>query len=72
LKRPAIIALSALVCVLAFLVYLRTRPAPGLEPMGDGDSAIVAWLALATAIVSLLATLVGLVQKLIELRQARP
>ena len=68
LRRPAIIVILAVICVIAFVVWQHYRPIPGIEAQGEDKSVMVAWLALATAIVTLLGTVVGLVQKLVELR----
>ena len=71
MKRPAYIVGAAVVCVIAFLVYLQTRPPSGIAPMGDESSATIAWISLAVAILSLATTVVGLIQKLIELRAGK-
>jgi hypothetical protein len=71
MKRPAYIIGAAVVSVIAFLVYLETRLPEGLTPMGDQSSTTIAWISLAVAIVSLATTVVGLIQKLIELRAGK-
>jgi hypothetical protein len=68
LNRWSVIIAAAVVAVLGLWAYLAYRIPPGVEPMGD-DSQTIAWVALATSIVSLLTALTGLVQKLIELRK---
>jgi hypothetical protein len=68
MKRPAVVVGGAVICVIAFIVYFATRTPEGVTPMGDESSTTVAWISLAVAIVTLVTTVVGLVQKLIELR----
>ena len=58
MKRPAFIISAAVVCVIAFIAYLATRTPAGIEAKG-GESETVAWVSLATATVSLVATIVG-------------
>ena len=67
LKRWSVIVGAAIVALVGFWGYFAYRIPLGVEPMGD-ESQTVAWVALATSIVSLLTALTGLVQKLIELR----
>lgn len=69
MKRTSYIIGAAVVCVIAFIVHFATRTPPGVEVMGD-ESETVAWVSLATAVLSLIATIVGLVQKAMELRHA--
>ncbi len=68
LKRWSVIVGAAIVALVGLWAYFAYRMPPGVEPMGD-DSQTIAWVALATSIVSLLTALTGLVQKLIELRR---
>ncbi len=69
MSHRAIAAVAALVTVAAFMVYLQTRPPPGLEPMGDDASVIIPWVSLATAVVGLLTAFVNLV---LAMRKSRP
>jgi hypothetical protein len=71
MRRPALIIGAAVICVIAFIVYLAMRPSGGVTPMGDESSATVAWTSLAVAALSLGTAVVGLIQKLVELRAAR-
>jgi hypothetical protein len=71
MKRPAYIIGAAVVCVIAFLVYLATRTPAGVAPMGDESSPSIAWISLAVAILGLATTIVGLIQKLMELRAGK-
>ncbi len=68
MSRRAIIVVATLVAVVAFVVYLQTRPPAGVEPMGDESSAVVSWIALATAVTGLLTALTNLV---LALRKSR-
>jgi hypothetical protein len=71
LRRPIVIVILTVICINACIVWQSYRPIPGIEAQGEDKSLVVAWLALATAVVTLLGTLVGLVQKLVELRARR-
>jgi hypothetical protein len=68
MKRPVYIVGAAVICVVAFFVYFATRMPEGVAPMDGESSATVNLISLATAIVTLLITILGLVQKLAELR----
>jgi hypothetical protein len=57
-----------LICAIAFIVYFAMRTPTGVTPMGDEGSATIAWISLAVAILTLVTTVVGLIQKLVELR----
>ena len=71
MKRPALIIGAAVVCAIALIVYFWTRTAAGIAPMGDDSSATIAWISLAIVALSLATAVVGLIQKLVELRAAR-
>jgi len=71
MKRPVLIVGAAVVCAIALMVYFATRPPEGIAPMGDDSPATIAWISLAIAALSLATAMVGLVQKLVELRAAR-
>ena len=68
MKRPVVIVGALVLGVLALIYYLQQLPPDGVEP--KGDEMTIAWISLAVSIVSLLTALVGLVQKVIELRHA--
>ena len=70
MKRPAIIIAAAVIGVIALIVYFTTRTPAGITPM-DGAPATIAWISLAIAILSLATAVVGLIQRLVELRAAR-
>lgn len=65
-KLPFIVAALAMSAI-GFSLYFTYRVPSGLEPKGE-SSETVALISLAIAVVSLLTSLVGLVQKVIELR----
>jgi hypothetical protein len=71
MKRPALIVGAAVVCAIALMVYLASRPPESIAPMGDNSPATIAWISLAVAALSLATAVVGLIQKLVELRAAR-
>jgi hypothetical protein len=68
MKRTGYIIGAAVICVVALTVYFLTLPPGDITAMGDEDSATIAWISLAVAILSLAAGVVGLVQKLVEFR----
>ena len=68
LKRPWVIAVLGALAVVSFLVYAATRPPADMELKGPEETA--AWLSLGTSVVSLLTALVGLLLKLLDLRNA--
>ena len=71
LKNPMFWGLLALIVGCAALaVYFQVRVPPGLEPMGDHSETIV-WVSLATAVVSLLTAVTGLVKAIVEARANR-
>lgn len=67
MKRPAVIIGGAVICAIAFIVYFAMRTPAGVAPMGDESSAAITWISLVVAVLTLMTTVVGLVQKLIEL-----
>ena len=71
MKRPACIIGAAVICVIALIVYFATRAPGGVTPMGEEVSATITWISLAVAALSLATAVVGLIQKLVELRAAK-
>jgi hypothetical protein len=69
MKRLPVIIGALLAFAVALAVWWSARTPPGIDAKG-GDAETLAWVSLATAVVSLLIATVGLVQKLIELRMA--
>lgn len=67
MRRPAVFIGAFVIGILALIIYFQQQPPAGVEPMGD-ESPMRQWLTLAIGIVSLLTALVGLIQKVIELR----
>lgn len=71
MKRPALIISAAVIGVIALIVHFATRAPDSITPMGEESSATIAWISLAVAALSLATAVVGLVQKLVELRAVR-
>ena len=69
MKSPAVIICALLIGVLALLLYAYQRPPEDVEVMSDQPMTLH-WLTLAIAILSLLTAVVGLIQKIIELRHS--
>lgn len=69
MKRPAVIIGATILGALALIFYLQQLPPEGVEP--KGDEMTLAWVSLAIAILSLLTAVVGLIQKVVELRHAK-
>ena len=67
LNKTWVILSAALLAGAAFFVFDRYREPAGVAAMGDGTETI-AWIALATAIVSMITAIIGLVQKILEIR----
>jgi hypothetical protein len=67
MKRPAIIG-AAVICVIAIVVHFASRTPEGITPMDGESSATIAWISLAVAALSLATAVVGLIEKLVELR----
>ena len=67
MKRPAVIVGASIIGFLALIFYFQQMPSDGVEPMGD-ESTTMQWLTLAIGIVALMTALVGMIQKIIELR----
>ena len=68
LKKAWVIIGAIILSVAAFSIFDRYRIPSGVTPMGDSGETI-AWIALATAIVSMITAIIGLVQKLVEVRK---
>ena len=66
LSKTWVIALATIIGATALLVFARYRVPPGVTPM-TADAESIAWIALATAVVSLISAAIGLVQKILEL-----
>ena len=70
MKSPVFIGAAVLVSLLAFVVFFYVRPPAGIEPLGD-ETTTVAYVSLATAIITLIVAVIGLIQKIIEARASR-
>jgi hypothetical protein len=71
MNRSVYIVSAAVIFVIALLVYFETRPPGDVTPMDDESSATIAWISLAVAALSLGTAVVGLIQKLVELRASK-
>lgn len=67
IRRPLFIGGAFATAVLCTLVYYQYRIPPGVAPQSDNGETI-AWISLATAIVSMITAIVGLLQKVLESR----
>jgi O-antigen/teichoic acid export membrane protein len=70
MKRTVIVITAAIVGLIGLGGYFWSAPSAGIEPMGDDAAAMIAWISLAVAIVGLTTSVVGLVQKFLELRSS--
>jgi hypothetical protein len=70
-RWPLIVAALLVLAAIRLWLFLATRPIPGVEPKGD-PATWLPWVSLAGSIVSLLAGLVTLALKVIEMRGAKP
>ena len=68
LKKTGVMVSAVILGITALIIFDRYRTPSDVTPMGSNEETI-AWIALATAIVSMVTALVGLMQKLIELRK---
>jgi hypothetical protein len=67
LKRPMIIGIAVLVAVVGLALFFTYRVPPGVAPKG-GSAETIAWLGLAAAVASMLTAIIGLIQRILELR----
>lgn len=67
MKRTWVIVLLLAIAVAAFVYYLQNRPLEGVETKGPED--IMAWVSLATSMVSMLGSVAGLILKLFDIRE---
>lgn len=65
LKKTAVIILLVILAIILFYVYDYYKLPEGVE-VKSGNQETIAWVSLATSIVSLLTAVVGLVQKILE------
>lgn len=71
LKRTGVIIFFIVVSAIAFYIYQTQYLPAGVTPMSGENAEKIAWISLATALVSLLIAIVGLIQKFIELRMVK-
>jgi len=68
LARSWMLALLAIIAVGGLYLFYAYRIPPGVAPKGDANETI-ALIGLASAVVSMITAVVGLAQKLLELRK---
>jgi hypothetical protein len=66
MKKVSIIIFFAILGIIALFIFLYFMPPAGIE--SKGETVTIAYISLAVAIVSFLTSLLGLIQKIIELR----
>lgn len=66
LKKPLVIFFFVVLALIAFLVYMQVKIPDGVIPQSDAQVETIAWLSLWTAIISLLTSIIGLFQNIIE------
>lgn len=69
-KTPTIIFFLVLAIVL-YVVYQSVRLPDGVKPQSSSSDELIAWLTLGAAIISLVASIIGLIEKIIERRNRR-
>lgn len=71
MRRPIVIVVALVIGLAALWYYVSLQPPPGIETMSGDDDKTVQWIALATAVVSLLTAVTGLIQEVVKARAAR-
>ena len=68
IKRPIFIVCAAILAGIGVYVYFQYRIPPGVTPQGDSADSMetIAWIGLATGIVSLFTAIVGLITNIVE------
>ena len=69
--RRILIVVALAIGLAALWYYLSQQTPPGVETMSGDDDQMVQWIALATAVVSLLTALVSLIQEVVKARAGR-
>ena len=69
IKNTSVIVILSLLGIVAAYFYFSMQHVSDIESKGPEESISMAWIALATAFVSLLTSFTGLVLKIIELRE---
>ncbi len=67
-RHLTLLSVLLIVGLIAWVVYFRVRPSEGTIPMGDHDETI-AWVALATAVITNVTALVGLAREFLKARR---
>lgn len=69
MTKNILIALFTVICIISVYFYFSNQLPPGIEP--KGNEALIATIALTTAIVSFLADIVALITKILEMKQTK-
>lgn len=70
LKNTAVIAGLLILSIVAYYLYQHWKVPEGVIPKGD-NAETLAWLALGTSIVSLIGSVVGLIEKIIDFKKSK-
>lgn len=70
LKNTVVIAALLILSIVTYYLYQTWKIPEGVIPKGDNTETL-AWLALGTSIVSLLAAIVGLIEKILDLKKSK-
>jgi fumarate reductase subunit D len=65
LKKPLVIGLLFILSLILFYLYNLYKIPEGLTPQGD-DTQTLAWISFATAVVSMVTALIGLIKQVVE------
>lgn len=65
LQRSSVILFLLILSAVLGYIYFQYRVPAGVTPMGD-SSETIAWISLATSIVSMITAIVGLVHKIMD------
>lgn len=66
LNKIPTISFLLILSLISFAIYQQVKIPDGVSPQSDAQLETVAWLALWTAIISLLTSIVGLIQNILE------
>lgn len=69
LKNTTVIVGLLVVAIISYFLYDHFKVPAGVQAQGDSEE-LVAWISLATAIISLIVALIGLIEKIMERRRS--
>lgn len=70
MRKPLFILTAFVVAVVCFVIYYYYRIPSGVTPKGESIN-MIAWVSLATAIVSMVTALIGLLKQILEMRSKK-